>query len=244
MTQEGILRGIQVQGTPVRVPRRLHVETSASARPGEELAASYEDARRRGHREGLLRGHEEGRRDGHAEGLRVGREEAAIEARAAIGSAVREATAALDADAARLRQFLQEWQRFASELPSHAEDEMLAICFETICRIVGEAAVRPEAVSAMLRHVLASAREHPRVVLHVHPEDAALLDTCGLAAAPGQSVAWQADVSVATGGCVLRTPGGGLDCRLETLLLQCKSALLRARGQRHAGQPGEAGRLP
>lgn len=151
--------------------------------------------------------------------------------------AVTAATSALLEERSRLISIAASWEAMRPALSSSAEDDMVALCYEVICRIVGDGAVLPAVVHAALLQVAEAARDEPRVLLRVHPDDAMLLDRVGLAGAPGQSVAWRADTAVHLGGCILESPSGGLDARLEILLAGCKAALLAARDARAEHEP-------
>jgi flagellar assembly protein FliH len=124
-----------------------------------------EEARRRGHEEGL------------AKGLAEGRERAAEDARQAAAQAEQQAVRELDARAERLTQELQKQAQAAvgarvqalnsliDGLPpqiearlSAAEDDMLALCFETVCRVLGEATVQPGLVRAQLAQAMSRLR--------------------------------------------------------------------------------------
>jgi len=117
---------------------------------------------------------------------------------------------------------------------------MVALCFETICRLIGGAALQADVVRAQLTGLAAQGRAGRRLSMHVHvhPDDADLLR----ASAPDAGVEWVADPEVALGGCILRGREGGLDARLETMLAACKAALLaaRARNARGGDQAGAA----
>jgi flagellar assembly protein FliH len=240
---DSVMRGIAIDGAPLRLRRGLPVGAlPAEPAPVHGAERSHEEALRRGYEEGLALGQIEGRRAGNEEGLRSGREQAAMDAKKWAESAVLAGTATLVEERRRLRDVHEACQALAGELSANAEEEMVALCYETICRVVGELSVRPEVVSAMLAQVLANARGQARVLLRVHPQDAVLLDACGVTSQPGQAVSWRADPSVTIGGCVLEAPGGGLDLRLDTMLENCKAALLRAREQRlgEVRAPGDA----
>jgi flagellar assembly protein FliH len=112
-----------------------------------------------------------------------------------------------------------------------AEDDMVALCFDTVCHIVGGSVLEPDAVRGLLRAQAARLAEEARVSVHVHPRDAELLRGMD---ADGQ-MRYVADPQVALGGCIVRQPGAALDARLETMLAACKEALLAARANASPG---------
>jgi len=114
------------------------------------------------------------------------------------------------------------------------EDLAVAIAFEAVCKVLGEAAMTPEGVRAQVRQAAAHAQNKERLVVRLHPADlSALRDTGALNSMlpPGKAVSWVADDSIELGGCVLETDGGALDARLETQIERMRAALLAARRQ-------------
>jgi flagellar assembly protein FliH len=199
-----------------------------------------EEARRRGHEEGL------------AKGLAEGRERAAEDARQAAAQAEQQAVRELDARAERLTQELQKQAQAAvgarvqalnsliDGLPpqiearlSAAEDDMLALCFETVCHMLGEATVQPGLVRAQLAHAMSRLRTRRLVAIHLHPDDLAALqrvqDVTASGLPGGEDVQWIASAEVALGGCILQSPEGGLDARFETQLHALRDLLLQSR---------------
>lgn len=234
-----VLRGIALAGAPLRLGRARASEApepvaSPQVTDHERLAR---EERSQALREAREQGLRESRAEGLRDGLREGRAQAEEEIRAAVQRAVAEAVLPLEQEHAQLLQLAQGVRRAVADALEAAHDEMAALCFETLCRIVGTAASDPEIVHAQLTHLL---QQHgsQEVVLHLHPQDARLLQSRA-GAQPQASVRWQADAEVTLGGCILQTPGGGIDARLETMLDACKAALLEAR--RRQGQATDAG---
>jgi flagellar assembly protein FliH len=231
-----VLRGLALQGAPLRLGRARPGEAQAPV-PAPEVsgpAASLQEERALVMREAR----EQGLREGRAEGLREGRAQAAEEIPLALQRAVAEAVLPLEQEHAQLLQMAQGLGQAIADALAAAQDEMAALCFETLCRMFGATAVDPQTVRAQLAHLV---REHGSgdVVLHLHPQDVRLLES-----RPGEAsqarVRWVADAEVALGGCILQTASGGLDARLETMLEACKAALLAARRQQcHAADAGE-----
>lgn len=217
------------------------------------LAAAVDQARR----EGEAHGHELGLRDGQARasreelqvgyeeglqrGLAEGRAQAAEDARRRLLASQQEAEARLqrldalhDAFAQGLREQLV--QRLAA-----AEDDMVALCHEALCRVFGAAALDRSLAAEAVRTAVAAwlqggAGESATLALHVHPDDLAMLQSDEALAAwikrQGQrGVVWQADAEVAWGGCVVRsTRQGRLDARLETQFAALQAWMQEARG--------------
>ncbi len=122
-----------------------------------------------------------------------------------------------------------------------AEELLVEIAFESVCKILGRALCDREGVSAMVREVIDQAREREQLIVRLAPHDFTLLtardDT---ALDPGRSEeqasslgAWNVqlmpDKRVAVGGCLIDSPGGTLDGRLETQLQRLREVLVAAR---------------
>lgn len=205
-------------------------------------AAARADGLRLGHEEGLRSGRDEGQRAGYAEGLRLGSAAAADQVRLAVDAAVAAATAPLQERATRLDALLRGIGEAAQEAWSGADEDVLALCFETLCRVLGDAMSAPEALRPQVERLLADTDGKGAITLHLHPADARLLDEAArdgwLPSVAGQPVRWRADPRVVLAGCVVAGTGGGIDARLETILAQCKAGLLQARAARAAERAG------
>lgn len=216
--------------------------TLVAVRDDSAVSAAIEQA----HRDGVARGHESGLREGRAQGLAAasreelqagfdegvqrglaeGRAQAAEEAQRRLQALQQEAAARLqridalqDAWAQQLRDELV--QRLAA-----AEDDMVALCHDALCRVFGAAALDPRLAAQSVRTSIAAwletgGAEPAQLTVRVHPDDLAALQSDGELAAwlerQGlRGVHWQPDAEVAWGGCLLSSPRGVLDARLET----------------------------
>lgn len=212
-----------------------------------DLARVEEEARQRGYEEGFAKGSIEGRARGDEE------------SRLLAAQAAEKASRDLEAHAERMtRELKQQAQagyqarvqvldgliealppRIEARLAA-AEDDMLALCFEVICRTLGEGVMHPEAVRAQLAQAMDRLRSRKLVAIHMHPDDLAVLQkgqglTQGLQGGlGGADVQWVASADVALGGCILQSPEGGLDARFETQLAALRELLLKTRAAARA----------
>jgi flagellar assembly protein FliH len=216
-----VWRGLPVARLPLRLPERT-TRQLADAAPDPQLEASQEW--QRAFDQGVREGREEGLRRGYEEGQRRGMDDATTRNEQAVREAVAEAVAGVDAQRAQLAVVASALEHSVGNALAAAEEEMVALCYEALCRILAAEAVRPEVVVAQVRGLLAQRSGSALLAVHVHPDDAALL--------PSAEEPWVADPEVALGGCVLRTRSGGLDLRLDVALENCKAALLRTRDER------------
>ncbi|MDB5858702.1 MAG: hypothetical protein JWQ76_2391 [Ramlibacter sp.] len=178
--------------------------------------------------EGLRQGREQGLQAGYEEGLRQGRNAARVEATAMAATIEAQATAQRDERRAELAGALAALQRAAERWLALAEEDMVALCYETIGRVLGRVAVTPDSVRAQVVQLLEQWRGHGAPALHLHPADAPLLE--GLTAS--RPFTCVADPDVPYGGCIVRGESGALDARLDRILEEVKAALLAARNER------------
>lgn len=243
-----VLRNALFVPAAVRLPRAAargpsEQELRQADDPAKLLqAAAHAEGFQCGRDEGLRSGREEGQRAGYEEGLRRGEEAAREASVAAAERAVQAARAPLEERARRMDALLAAMASAAQDAWAGADEDVLALCYETLCRVVGEAACSPESVRPQVQRLLAASDLQGEVTLHLHPADVRLLDE---ALADGQlpqsqnlHLRWRADPRVVLGGCMLAGAGGGIDARLETVLQQCKAGLLQARAVRAAVRAG------
>ncbi|MHB8733311.1 MAG: FliH/SctL family protein [bacterium] len=94
--------------------------------------------------------------------------------------------------------------------------------------VVGEVTSNPEWIEAIVRDALAAVRENDHVVIRLHPEDLAALETAqaDLERACGAHLLLRGDRSLVRGGCVIETPRGLVDARLDSKLALIHAALV------------------
>jgi flagellar assembly protein FliH len=234
------------EGRQAEQPAEASPLFQAGARAArQETAAATERAIESGFRAGFERGFS----DGREEGLARGRDEA-----------LREAEQEADAAEERVSERLGRLDLLLAALPAElsrrlesASEDVVALCHDVVCRILGEQLVTREGVAAMVRTALTDARggagAHGRgpagTTVHVHPGDLDALRAEWARSGPeptDRAVRWVADESVEMGGCVISSSDGSLDARLEVQLETLRSVLSRARAERtpahvSAGEP-------
>jgi len=220
-----------------------HADPTPAVQPEDEAC-------RRGYEEGFARGCAEGRAKGaeEARALAIQAAEQAERDRAVqhgqlVQALKREAQAASEASLAQLNSLIAALPSQIETRLQAAEDDMLALSFEVVCRLLGESAARPDVLRAHLQQSMAALRNRPLVAIHLHADDLASLDKAGvIAAMPGDpAVRWLASTEVSLGGCILETPEGGLDARFEAQLQALREALERGRAAARSPSPATQG---
>jgi flagellar biosynthesis/type III secretory pathway protein FliH len=104
------------------------------------------------------------------------------------------------------------------------------IAFAGIVKVLGEGCVNPVQVRAAVRQAMHAAPRMGEGRLCVNPVDAELL---GDLLSPTEMQSWrvQADPAVERGGCIVRTPRGDVDARIETQLANLAALLQRHRDE-------------
>jgi flagellar assembly protein FliH len=248
----GVFRGV-VMGPQVRTllrPLSERLETNSTAPdetrvpPTENLSppstdpaegrsskSGYEEGLRIGRAEGKVQGEAQGREEGFLAGLEQGRlslaQEAAVaqEHRRASEQALAERLDGLDSLLAALPP---AFDKRMLEL----DDDLLALCFEAVSRIVGDAAASQSGVRAIVSQAMAGARLKSAATIHVNPRDMAFLEgaeTIASLVGAHRRVAWRADPAVELGGCLIASSEGSLDARLESQMSELAQIFSSAR---------------
>jgi flagellar assembly protein FliH len=191
----------------------LHIAAPIGAPPSEADAVMEAMARAEADAAAI-------REAARAEGFAAGQAEAIAALEPAL-AALQQAAAAVQADrvaaAARL-------ERQAVELALMLAEKVLA----------GAIAVEPERVVESVRGALRGLVERERITVLVHPDDLELVRETmdGVRATLGgiEHCEVQAERRVARGGCVVRTPDGDIDARVETKLQRAREVVEQALG--------------
>lgn len=145
-----------------------------------------------------------------------------------------EAKRTFEAELARIRSIADRLQEAVETGFNGVEDMAVAIAFEALCKMLGNTAVTPEGVQALVRQAAAHAINNEKVVVRLHAGDLSVLRAVGALDATlpsGAAVSWVADKAVELGGCVVETDGGELDARLETQIEKLRKTLVAAHRQ-------------
>lgn len=158
------------------------------------------------------------RSEARAEGFAAGRAEA-LEGFEPALAALAEAAAALQAQQAEL----------AADLERRAVDLGLALAAKVLG---GALEAEPERVVESVRGALRGLVERERIIVLVNPEDMELvsgaMDEVRASLGGIEHCDVQAERRVARGGCIVRTPVGDVDARVETKLERAREVVAAA----------------
>lgn len=203
-----------------------------------------EEVRQRGYEEGFAQGRIEGRTRGDEDAKKVAALTAEKAARDLEAHAERMTSELKQQVQADYQARVQVLNGLIAALPpkielrlTATEDDMLALCFEVVCRTLGESVVQPAMVRAQLARAVEKLGGRQLVAVHMHPDDLSMLQK-GHGTAPvalgGSDVQWIGSAEVALGGCILQSPEGGLDTRFEVQLAAFRELLLQTRASARA----------
>ena len=232
-----------IRGAPLHgrfaLPRRGELAPSITQRPKvvEPAGASMlEELRERARAEGFAQGREEGLAQGQEEARRSvdrmledARQDLALRGKHRAEELEQEIR---DKYQGRLRAVQDMIEAIPAQIDARlqaASDDAIALCFEVVCKILGEQAMRPEAIRQHIETARRAVGSHPVLSVHMHPQDLQALRQQGQPPLDEQRTQWVPDPSVALGGCLLRTPAGDLDARLETELDALRRVFLESR---------------
>jgi flagellar assembly protein FliH len=166
------------------------------------------------------------------ESIAVERQRVLDEARQqGYAAGVEQARADNDGHLQALQQLIGSMRGALSDGIVGAEDLIVEIAFEAVCRIIGDAVGRREGVLAVVREVIRGVRERENLVVRVAPQDYELI--AGerqrlLRNGDASRIELVSDERIELGGCLIETAGGTLDGRLETQLQRLRDTLASA----------------
>lgn len=228
--QRGALHAVEPARVPAPVveaplaPAPEEIARAMVARIEAERAQELSRERELALEQAKSEGHEQGTAAGYAEGLRQARDEVD-----AAAQAQRESFEALVASITDARNNAFE----------RVVEDAVALAFAATCRILGEAFVTAEGVRAAVGHALRQAEADGEVVVRVARSDLDRLYGADPVGVDGRAVKLVADPSISMGGCVIETPAGALDARLETQILALRATLLEAHARDGTGRSPE-----
>jgi flagellar assembly protein FliH len=207
------------------------------------LVEIQEQAAREGYETGLSQGREDGQSVGKEEGFRIGREEglaaAEKESLLSVQHAIAAAKATLNKQEQQLLQLMQSIPEKIAACLASAEDDMVALVHESVCRIAGKLAISSDGVRQIVQQAMAQLSASEEIVVRLHPSDYQLLsESMKTSPLPGREPSCLADNQVSAGGCMIDHPQGTLDARLGTQLRQFTDLLLHVHQTASAVQAG------
>ena len=195
--------------------RLLAEARETAAKLIEQAAAEAVKAREAARQEGLAAGTEQGKTMGRTEAVEAVRRESEGQVR-------------------RFQELLASAQNEKNRLIETAEGDMVGLSIAVAKKVIGDAIAKDrEAVVAVVRGAIEKATVRDKLTVRVHPTDAQMVSfhKAALAASADgvKTIEIVEDQHVAPGGCLLDTPAGAVDARIERQIELLTKALSGAR---------------
>jgi flagellar assembly protein FliH len=124
---------------------------------------------------------------------------------------------------------LESLRQAVPQVTRQCEETLVQLALQAASRLVAGLPVSAEMVEACVRETVAQVEEATELVIHLHPDDLALLQRVGtslLTPAPGgERMQFHSSAEVARGGCLVQTRFGIIDATRGTKLKQMAAAL-------------------
>jgi flagellar assembly protein FliH len=156
--------------------------------------------------------------DAERRGLALGRQQGEQDAQEAVRGQVE-----------RLNGVVQALQQSKRSVLEENQDMLAEIAFAAVCRVLGAHAASRDGVRAMIDSLVDHEQAQHKMTVRLHPHDLALLSASADRIDPRLS--FQADAGIELGGCIIDSPRGTLDARLELQLAHLRDALVAVRKQ-------------
>ncbi|MES9851133.1 MAG: FliH/SctL family protein [Candidatus Thiodiazotropha sp. L084R] len=144
-------------------------------------------------------------------------------------SGIEEGRAELNQQGKRLEELIDTITKAHEDSLSLAEEDIVEVVFASVTKILGEALVSADSVIASVKQSIRQLVSRDHLVIHLAPKDKRLIEEVVAGKEGdifGNAVEIIADERLELGGCLLQTPTGGLDARLELQMQQLRDCLV------------------
>jgi flagellar assembly protein FliH len=272
-----VARGVKSAGAGSESASRSHLGANSGDRDGAQAWQLRGPQWQAGHLQGYAEGRQAGLeqaqqelrqhhvREGFDEGYQAGLAQARQQVEKEAAALQEKLQNALELASSKVReesaQTVRRFEQLIQHLPEQLaqrmaamEDDVVALCFDIVCRILGEQLTTPAGVKALVSQATQNWPADSDLTIHLHPDDlqrlrataddfggsssASMLDnlSADLERRVRPPLQWVADASLGMGGCVLRSSKGGLDARLTVQMNSLRDLLLDVRAQRRGAR--------
>ena len=167
---------------------------------------------------------EEARKAGHDEGFSAGKEAGEAAAREEMKELIRQTNA-------KAEKTLRDAHDAMRDYLMQAEDVIVSIAMTAVERVLPQHFIDvPQMVLPIVRDAIERVKDQKEIVVHVPPDsyDFVLMardELRGIVTAGDSSLSITSDESLKPGDCLVETPNGSVDARLQTQIEQLKKAV-------------------
>ena len=167
---------------------------------------------------------EEARKAGHDEGFSAGKEAGEAAAREEMKELIRQTNA-------KAEKTLRDAHDAMRDYLMQAEDVIVSIAMTAVERVLPQHFIDvPQMVLPIVRDAIERVKDQKEIVVHVPPDsyDFVLMardELRGIVTAGDSNLSITSDESLKPGDCLVETPNGSVDARLQTQIEQLKKAV-------------------
>ncbi|ODB85637.1 hypothetical protein A3194_12445 [Candidatus Thiodiazotropha endoloripes] len=152
--------------------------------------------------------------DGHKTGYEAGYEEG---------------RSLLEKKAEQLNTLINSLSNTRTDILKLAEDDIAEVVVSAVTKVLGDVLIEPEYVIAAIKQSIKQLTSKQNITICLSPSDKQLLDSIPediLDKQIGSRVQIVEDERIETGGCIIHTPTGGLDARLDVQMHRFQDCVL------------------
>lgn len=167
---------------------------------------------------------EQAKEDGHKEGFEAGREEGEQHVRQELESMIKDA-------GARATKLLQDAKAATRDYVQGAEKDIVDLAMEAVEKVLPEHFIdKNQMVLPIVREALLRVKDQKEFKVRVAPQcyDMVLLardEFRRMLTAPDATLEFESDESLVPGDCIIETPNGSVDARLQTQIELIRQAV-------------------
>lgn len=124
----------------------------------------------------------------------------------------------LEKKVAELTSLIESISNTRKDMLILAEDDIAEVVFSTVTKVLGEVLIEPEFVISAIKQSIKQIVSKDHITICLSPTDKKTLESLPnelLGKNFGRGVQLVEDERIETGGCIIQTPTGGLDARLD-----------------------------
>ena len=163
-------------------------------------------------------------KEGHDEGYSAGKEEAMAQVREEMAAEIKKANA-------KAEHTLKTADRAAKDYVKQAEEDVVTIVMQVVEKILPQHFIDvPQIILPVVKNALQKVRDQQEVIIHVPPDYYEMVlmardEYKAMLTGGNANITVHSDESLKVGDCLIETPNGNVDARLDTQLKLIEQAI-------------------